>query len=271
MQNNFGETKLEAQTVGLTVSAANVIAMRARIEALAQMREAWEATEYARSNDALYRVIQSCYALYQDLTGGVGDVAARKMGFNDYFNSLGSTTNPNAPLSARIIRCIFGNKDRRRLSTYHTVLRVVIASKWELDEVPAKIAECGGVQEMSVSKTGVVLSSKNKAERAKAALLGTTLATFASNNLASMSNPEKIGEKAVAVVTQNADGSYSVHCIVHSTSAVTAALSGYFGANKATLMAQQATQATANSVASQDELIAAAGAAANSASSLIAA
>ncbi len=271
MQNNFGETKLEAQTAGLTVSAANVIAMRARIEALAQMREAWEATEYARSNDALYRVIQNCYALYQDLTGGAGDIAARKMGFNDYFNSLGSTTNPNAPLSAKIIRCIFGNKDRRRLSTYHTVLRVVIANKWALDEVPVKIAEFGGVQEMSLRKGGAALTPKNKAERARAALLDTTLATVASDKLSRMGNPERIGEQAVAVVTQNEDGSYNVHCIVHSSSAVTAALASYFGANKATLTAQEAAQVVTHSVAVQDQLIAAAGAAVNASSALIAA
>ena len=70
-------------------SAANVLAMRQRIEALAIEREVWETNVYARSNDMLYGLIQKCYQLYTDLTDGKGDVGAKKVGFKDYINSKG--------------------------------------------------------------------------------------------------------------------------------------------------------------------------------------
>jgi len=63
-------------------------------------------------------------------------------------------------------------------------------------------------------------------------VLATALATVSSDQLAAQNNPEKIGEQAVAVVTQNSDGSCTIHCVVHGDGVVNAALASYFGANK---------------------------------------
>ena len=41
--------------------------MMQRIGDLAVTREVWEATEYTRSNQALYKLIADCLALYNDL------------------------------------------------------------------------------------------------------------------------------------------------------------------------------------------------------------
>ena len=113
--------------------AGVMMAMRQRIEALAVEREAWELTAYARSNELLYGVMQKCYALYKDLTQRTGDVGARKMALQDYIDGKGLAFKPDTLLTAKIIRCVFGAKDRRRLSTYHTVLRVIVANKWAVE------------------------------------------------------------------------------------------------------------------------------------------
>ena len=251
--------------------AGVMMAMRQRIEALAVEREAWELTAYARSNELLYGVMQKCYALYNDLTQRTGDVGARKMALQDYIDGKGLAFKPDTLLTAKIIRCVFGAKDRRRLSTYHTVLRVIVANKWAVDQVPAKIAEFGGVQEISLGKPLGSLTPKQKAEQARSTVLATSLATVASHKLAIQNDPEKIGEQAVAVVTQNADGSYTIHCVVHSSAAVNVALAGYFGANKDAIKQTQAQQATTAAVLSQTQLIAAAGQAANMQSAAMAA
>ena len=252
-------------------SAANVLAMRQRIEALAIEREVWETNVYARSNDMLYALIQKCYQLYIDLTDGKGDVGAKKVGFKDYINSKGYVFKDSTPLTGKIIRCVFGDKDRRRLSTYHTVLRVVVANKWVVADVPAKISEFGGVQEISLGKPAGHLTPKEKAKEARDLVLATELATVSSDQLAAQNNPEKKGEQAVAVVTQNSDGSYTIHCVVHGDAVVNTALASYFGANKAAIAQHKQQVVITQAVASQDQLIATAAAAANAGAVTVAA
>ena len=166
---------------------------------------------------------------------------------------------------------MFGDKDRRRLSTYHTVLRVVVANKWVVADVPAKIAEFGGVQEISLGKPAGHLTPKEKAKEARDLVLATALATVSSDRLAAQNNPEKKGEQAVAVVTQNSDGSYTIHCVVHGDAVVNTALASYFGANKAAIAQHKQQVVITQAVASQDQLIATAAAAANAGAVTVAA
>ena len=74
---------------------------------------------------------------------------------------------------------------------------------------------------------------------------------------------EGFGEQAVAVVTQNSDGSYTIHCIVHSDGVVNAALASYFVANKDAISKQKQQVGVAQAVATQDQQIAIAAQAAN--------
>jgi hypothetical protein len=242
--------------------------MRERIEALAIEREVWETTLYARSNEQLYALIQKCYGLYLELTTGA-DLGAKKGSFRDYINTKGYVFKDSTPITAKIIRCVFGDRDRRRLSTYHTVLRRAATEQWLMEEVPTKIAEFGGVQEISLGKPAGSLTPKQKAEQARQVVLSSVLATVASDKLAAQNNPEKAGEQAVAVVTQQSDGSYTIHCVVHGDTLVNTALAGYFGTNKAVIEKLQQKQVAVQAVATQDQLIAAAGAAANAAHSTI--
>jgi hypothetical protein len=265
----FAQNNTASAPVVQSKIAAAVQLMRQRIEALSIEREVWETTAYTRSNDMLYGLIQKSYELYIDLTNGMGDAADKKVGFKDYINSKGYSFKESTPLTGKIIRCVFGDKDRRRLSTYHTVLRVIVANKWAVADVPSKIAEFGGVQEISMGKPLGHLTPKEKAQQARTTVLATALATLSSDKLAQQNNPEKIGEQAVAVVTQNSDGTYTVHCVVHGDGLVNAALAGYFGANKEMLLQQQAQQRVAQVVATQDQQIANAADAANASTAVM--
>ncbi len=227
--SNIAATTTE--TVATSIIAS--VEMRQRIEDLAVMREAFENTQLARTNQALYGLITECLSLYYDLTEG-DKLKEKKLGLQDFINLKGYVFKATSPLSLKVIRCIFGEKDRRRISTYHTVLRVAIAEKWVLTEVAAKIAERGGVQEISVRK-GDSMSQKDKALTAQAALLNQSIATIDSQALKSKQNNEFNEHQAVAVLTQNQDGTFSVHCVVHSNTAVNAALAAYFNANKSDL------------------------------------
>ena len=235
--------------------------MMKRIGALAVTREVWEDTEYNRSNQSLYELIRDCLALYNDLTNSEAAKYMKK-GLNDYINLKGYKFKDSSPLSLRIVRCVFGDRDRRRLSTYHTVLRVAISEKWTVTDVAAKITEHGGVQELSLGKRAG-MTAKEKATAASAVLMNQTIATLTSDALSKQFNTENIGENAVAVLTLNGDGTYSVHCVVRNNTAVNAALAGYFSANKEVLKGLQEQTQKQDAEADKAQLISNAAQAAN--------
>ncbi len=245
------------------------IEVRQRIEDLVIMREVFETTQLARSNQALYSLISDCLSLYRDLTEGE-DLKAKKLGLQDFINFKGYIFKSTSPLSLKVIRCVFGDKDRRRISTYHTVLRVAIAEKWDLNEVATKISERGGVQEISVRKANA-MTQKDKALTAQSVLLNQSVASIDSHSLKSKHNSEFNEQQAVAVLTQNTDGTYSVHCVVHSSTAVNAALAAYFSANKSDIQQIVEQQKIAEATTQQATLIANAVNAANDAQSQAAA
>lgn len=268
IQTVAASTTTEATAIKKNLNAS--IEVRQRIEDLVVMREVFETTQLARSNQALYGLLADCLSLYRDLTEG-NDLKAKKLGLQDFINLKGYVFKSTSPLSLKVIRCVFGEKDRRRISTYHTVLRVAISEKWALTEVAAKIAERGGVQEISVRKANS-MSQKDKALTAQAALLNQSIATIDSQALKSKQNNEFNEQQAVAVLTQNQDGTFSVHCVVHNTTAVNAALAAYFNANKSDLQQIAEQQKLVQATTDQAQLIAnAAQAAANDSNSQAAA
>mgnify|MGYP000025234186 FL=1 len=252
IQTIAASTTTEATATKKNLNAS--IEVRQRIEDLVVMREVFETTQLARSNQALYSLISDCLSLYRDLTEGE-DLKEKKLGLQDFINLKGYIFKSTSPLSLKVIRCVFGDKDRRRISTYHTVLRVAIAEKWDLNEVATKISERGGVQEISVHKANA-MSQKDKALTAQSVLLNQSLASIDSQSLKSKHNSEFNEQQAVAVLTQNTDGTYSVHCVVHSSTAVNAALAAYFSANKSDIQQIVEQQKLTEATTQQGQLIA---------------
>ena len=217
------------------------ITMFKRCENLSIKREVWESNEFARSNDALYPIFDGCIELYRDLTSGEG-VKAQKKGFEDFINIKGYVFKSTSPLTQKVIRCVFGEKDRRRLSTYHSVLRVAIADNWKVGEAAQRISEYGGVQEICLRRKDG-LTAKDKATIAREALMSESIATLSSEVIFKQFDTSKIGDIAVAVMTLESDGSYSVHCVVSSNTAVNAALTAFFSSNKADFVEAQKQKA----------------------------
>jgi hypothetical protein len=227
--------------------------MRQRLETLAIQREVWETTQLADSNGSLYQLLGDCKVLYSDLTSGE-NARVMKQGFNDYIRLKGYVFKSSSPLTHKVIHCVFGAKDRRRLSTYHTVLRVAIAENWKVEEVAQKITARGGIQEISLQRKDG-LKPKEKAEIARDVLMSQCIATLSSEALTANFNKESIDEHAVAVLTLNGDGTYSVHCVVSSNTAVNAALTAFFSSNKADFVEAQKQKAVEIAEATKAMLI----------------
>lgn len=228
---------------------------RARVDALSTEASAWEIGVYANSNSILYSLIQKSYELYKDLTNDAdGFLKHRKQGLADYLSLKGLGAYVDKPMPARIIRCVFGNKDRRRISTYTTVLKYIIKQQFAVADVPAKIVELGGVQEIALGKAGTALTPRQKARIADAKVADSELVSVRSDALSKFAGAETMGDKFAAVLTQNSDGSFSVNCLVHSSAAVNATLSAYYSANKTSLAAEAEEQKLTNAQDKAEQL-----------------
>jgi len=205
-----------------------------RLKQLAKANTEWEQGAYKTANEGLYVLIQGSYQLYKELTDAKDeDLMHKKQGLNDHLSINGMDDYTSKPLPQKIIRCVFGNRDRRRISTYNVVLRRLIADSIEVEDVPTHIAACGGVQEMSLGRKPGTLTAKEKATQVKVAVQAQALASVKTAKTDLLVKPEKHGDTFAAVLTQNPDGSFTINCIVDSIGAVNAALTAYYGAEAA--------------------------------------
>lgn len=237
------------------ISAKVATQFRARISALSDEASAWEATVYTNSNNILYSLIQKSYELYKELTSdGDGNLKHRKQALTDFLMLNGLDAYVDKPLASRIIRSVFGNKDRRRISTYTTVLKFIVKQGFTVAEVPQRISELGGVQEISLGRAGNALTPKQKASIANQKVAETMLASVSSDALSKLVDAETKGEKFAAVLTQESDGSFSINCVVHSNAAVNATLVAFYSANKERIAVDAKEQKLSNAQINSDEL-----------------
>lgn len=252
----LGNSNVAAQqNVVPLISAQQANLMRDRIAQLSIEVSAWESGAYATSNAILYGLLQKAYGLYLDLTNSADpNLKYKKQGLADYLALNALSSYDDKPLPQRIIACVFGKRDRRRMSTYHVVLRYIITQKWDLADVPVKISEAGGVQEISLGRPSGSMTAKEKAVVAGNQVNHAVLARVQGTELGKQFNPENTGEQFAAVLTQEADGSFSINCLVKSTTAVNAALAAYFTANRDALTQSASEHQTAKAQANAAEL-----------------
>jgi hypothetical protein len=270
MQNAIVETNTVTTLANVAVES-NVVALPSvtktqgmydRLVRLNTAASAWESGAYANANAQLYGLFAEARQIHMELTNAQDpDLGAKKQALKDYMNLKGLSNYWDKPLTQRIIRCVFGDRDRRRISTYHTVLRYIVAQNWSPNEVVAGITAAGGVQEISLGHPAGYVSPKNRAAAANAAVSEKALATVQGDKLAQHIDADKHGEKVAAVLTQNADGTFTVNCIVSSNTAVNATLAAYYSKTKAALKEAAVVQVAAAKEVSAEEHLAAAKAA----------
>jgi N-acetylglutamate synthase-like GNAT family acetyltransferase len=139
------------------------------------------------------------------------------------------------------------------VSAYSLVLREALAQNKKADEIAAFITAGGGVEEIRRSKSGNAKTPAQKAELGKAAVAEQQLATFNSDTLAVLAQNagKSVGDELVAVIAQQADGSFVVRALVSSNTALNAALCGAYSANRSVVKNDKA----ANDEKTLDELI----------------
>ncbi len=198
------------------------------LNALESKRIAWEQGAYRTSNQQLYAVLAECY-----MYGGerpTVDAKLRSKALEEFCKSRGYVVKKDSPLMTRIVKAVFGNVDRRRISTYSLVLRSAKDANVQPDQLAVWIEEQGGVQEIKLARSATYASPKQRAETAAKTLTESkALAVAKSDELALLADADFMGEDCVFVAEQQADGTFAIKAMTRNSTALTAALSAVYG------------------------------------------
>lgn len=241
-------------------SAADVfVANYKRIEQLIVEREVWENGVVRTCNEQLYALLAKCYTLYAEMCGGTTQAAALRGALEDVIAKKGYSTsfNKKTHTLTKIVKCVFG-VDRRRVSAYSLVLREALAQKIDAAGIASFIADAGGVEEVRRSKSATATTPKQRAELGKQAVGSTQLAVVSGAKLSEQIDCAKVGNDLVAIVTQQADGSFVVRALVHSQSVLDAAYASAYSENKGVVLTGIKNTEAANSDQLRTDLIKAA-------------
>jgi hypothetical protein len=241
----------------VTAPASVTIATYLSIEQLVIERKVWEDGVYRTSNEFLYVLMQKCYQMYKNMEGTSSEAAALRSGLKDYINLNGlSDTLKNSHTVAKIVKCVFGTADRKRVSAYSIVLRSALAKDVQVLDLPSYIRNAGGIEHLRLAKSPNAMTVTQKAESAGAVVQTTSMGVFASPQLAANLDVGKIGENVVLIGTWQSDGSVIVRAVVNKDGVVNAALASYYTDNKAVIATATAEKSAANDANVKQEAIA---------------
>jgi len=196
------------------------------MEALVAQRIDWENNELASANDALYALLQHCYSLNNAMSGTGVASKALKRGLANYIESQKLIFTDATPLITKIVKCVFG-VDRRRVNAYASALKVAIAEKKQVMELPKFFKERGGIEEVRRTNVKKPKTLKEKAALGRTVLEGDVLATVKSDTLTANFSTQSLEEGVILLATREDDGSFAVRKMLQSQSVVNSALATF--------------------------------------------
>ena len=201
------------------------------LTALSSQRENWEANAYRTSNMELYGILQQCYALDWEIAHTLYNAKEMREGIKEYATRMGYAFKDGTPVINRIVRCVFGNVVRSRISTYATVLKEAKKQNIPVADIPAFIENAGGVQEIRLSKSKTFVSAKQKIERVSQTVFNEVLAVAKSPSLTKLAVSDYVDEQCLLLATQQADGTFAINAVVRGKGVVNTALVALYGQN----------------------------------------
>lgn len=238
------ETVVSNDTTATPAQAVAAIKdIRTAIDTLVTERMYWEDNAYRTSNDQLYGLLQKCFALYKELSGSSAEAAANRNALRDYISLKGYKFASGTHTIVKIVKCVFGGMDRRRISAYGIVLRAALDKNKSVLEIPQFIREAGGVEEIRLAKAPNAKTAAQKAAIASQTVVFNNLGVVASAGLSGYFNDTaKAGANVVLVGAWQIDGSVVVRAVVEGETAINTALASHYSKIKAIAESQAAEQ-----------------------------
>lgn len=221
----------DKQTSVAVPTPSNVQAAALKLVDMENSRKQWETTACRTSNQQLYAVLSDCLAYGGELP--TAQAKERTTVLADFFSVRGYAVKKDSPLLTRIVKAVFGNIDRRRISTYSLVLRSAKAVNVLPNKLADWIEERGGIQEVKLSRSATFVSPALKVQTAKQSFSALpNLAVVKTTELTLLADGDFIGEECVLLAEQQADGSFAIKALTRSGTAITAALTALYSAQK---------------------------------------
>jgi hypothetical protein len=231
-----------AQNTGNSNVVVNATKLLAGMEA---KRITWEQGAYRTSNLELYNVLAECLLFAGELS--VSESKQRSTALEAFFKERGYKYKKDSHIIARVVRAVFGNIDRRRISTYVLVLRQAQKSKVEATQLAQWIEDNNGIQEIKLARSATFISPTGKASIAKADFENLpVLAIAKSEQLSQLADAGFVGEDCVLIAEQLADGGFAIRALVRKEGAVNAAFTALYGDIKSQEIAAQKEVNAAN-------------------------
>ena len=229
-----------------TQPAANVkVTAVSLLNDMEAQRIKWEDGVYRKSNAALYEVLAECLQFAGDLTTEAAK--ERTKALEAFYKSRNYKWRKDTPLVSRVVRAVFGDADRRRISTYSLVLRQAQKSNVAYKALAKWIEENGGVQEIKLARSATFVSPKQKAEIAQQSFDSlTTLAEVKTEALSLLADADFVGEDCVLLAQQQADGSFAIRAVLRSGVAVNAAFTALYAQKKTSTEEETKERTAAN-------------------------
>jgi len=214
-------TKVANLTIGATVALTN----------MESSRITWENGAYRTSNQSLYAVLAECLAFCAELS--ISEAKQRNAALEAFYKERCYRYKKDLPLATRVVRAVFGGRDRRRISTYSLVIRQAMKESIMAINLATWIEERGGLQEISLGKSATYIKPADKAEIAKNNLKGKTPIGYAKSELLShVADAENLGDMCVLLAEQQADGSFGIYAVLRQDGLVKSAFASLYAVGK---------------------------------------
>lgn len=219
-------------------------------------RKQWEEGAYKTSNKQLYAILAECLAFGGTLV--IEDARERSKMLEAFYAERNYRYKKDSPLMTRVVRAVFGDIDRRRLSTYSLVLRE--AQRQQV--LPLQLADWidanGGIQEIRLTQSATFVGQKARVAIGASELVKQkNLAVVKTDALEALADAGYVGTACVLLAEQQADGSFAVKQLMRGSGVVNAALAALYTTGATTKADKQAEQAAANDAAKKQAISAA--------------
>jgi hypothetical protein len=193
------------------------------VDGLIAERKHWEANEFTSSNQRKYLILQDCYVLNKSMAGVSSEKLALKRAFNKYCEERGFKFKDSTHLMYKVVACVFGEHNKRRVSSYAKALRIAAEKRISSMDIPKFLTEAGGIEELR-REAKAKLSVKDKAKLGLPLMDSPALGVVQSDALNAVFDEAAYDGAVLLMSTREVDGSFQVKHLIQSGILVTSAL-----------------------------------------------
>jgi len=224
------------------------------IVSLVADQEIWLNGVHRTANEQLYVILQRCYHLYSLMASDKAQNEKLKAAIERHNNERNLGIDTKSHTMTNIIKVVFG-ADRRRASSYSSALRVALAQKVKVQDLPQFLRDAGGVEEVRRKQTNGGARKVDKVKAAVRQIAHVNLAVIDEEAVSSKLDCGAIGKQVILVATQDINGTLIINSVVQTEGVTKAVLTAIYNAEHKEWSKQKEEEQPASEADELDALI----------------